>query len=84
MKPVVIYSGSHCPYCEKAKALLNTKNIPFAEHNARGNKMQEFMELAEKHNHFTIPMIFIDGQFIGGCDTLVALNNSGKLDEIVK
>lgn len=84
MKPVIVYSGAHCPYCEKAKMLLNKKDIPFTAYDARGVHMNEFMQLAEKYNHYTIPMIFIDGNFIGGCDDLLALNISGKLDELLK
>ncbi len=83
MKPVIIYSGAHCPYCERAKTLLKAKNIPFTDYNSRGDKMSEFMRLAEEHNHYTIPMIFIDGVFVGGCDQLMALEKSGKLNELL-
>lgn len=76
---VLIYSGKMCPYCDMAKDLLDLKKIPFVEKYANEH-METFQALAEKHHHRTVPMIFINDEFIGGYDDLVALNASGELE----
>ncbi|MDX8401298.1 MAG: glutaredoxin 3, partial [Mariprofundaceae bacterium] len=73
MAKVEIYSGEHCPYCMRAKALLKKKGVDFVEYDvhrepARREEMQRRAPGAR-----TIPQIFIDGAHIGGCDDLYAL-----------
>lgn len=65
-----------------AKDLLSAKGIEYKEVNAE-ESIEEFTSLAMKHNHRTVPMIFINDTFVGGFDQLKALNDSGKLDETV-
>lgn len=83
MKTVLIYSRAVCPYCDMAKNLFTAKNIDYIEKNAEEN-MEEFMLLAEKFSHRTVPMIFIGDEFIGGFDNLKALQDAGTLDEKLK
>lgn len=82
MKPIVIYTKSSCPYCVTAKELLSAKGLSFEERNAEEN-MEEFFALAEKHNHRTVPMIFIGGELIGGYTDLKAKEEAGELEKIV-
>jgi len=64
MKTILIYSRTICPYCDMAKNLFTTKGIQYIEKNAESD---EFLELAQKHSHMTVPMIFIGDEFVGGC-----------------
>lgn len=83
MSKVTVYSGPFCPYCDKAKALLARKNVAFEEFNVKEDavKLQEMLDRSGGRK--TIPQIFIDGRHIGGCDDLYALNDAGKLDELL-
>jgi len=83
MAQVVVYSGPQCPYCDQAKALLKRKNIDFEEHNVKedSEKLAEMLERSGGRR--TIPQIFINGNHIGGCDDLYALDRAGKLDEFL-
>jgi glutaredoxin 3 len=83
MPQVTVYSGPNCPYCDKAKALLKRKNIRFEDYNVKedAEKLEEMLEPSGGRK--SIPQIFINGQHIGGCDDLYALNDSGKFDQLL-
>jgi len=83
MAHVVVYSGPFCPFCTKAKALLDRKGVAYDEYNVREDeaKLQEMLE--KSNGKKTIPQIFIDDRHIGGCDDLYALNGAGKLDALL-
>ena len=78
MPEVVIYSTPFCPYCLRAKLLLEKKNIPFKEIGIMG-KPDKRKEMESLSGGFTVPQIIIDGTPIGGSDALVELDKSGKL-----
>lgn len=68
----IIYTTQTCPYCQSAKQLLQDKGIVFAE-IALDDKPDLRVELSEKFNGWrTVPMIILDGEFIGGYTELVA------------
>jgi len=78
---VEIYSKQNCPYCTKAKSLLNTMNIPFVEYKLDTHFTREI--LVEKFPHAkTYPVVVIDGFHIGGYSQLVeqinTINNSSQ------
>jgi glutaredoxin 3 len=79
MAQVTVYSGPNCPYCEKAKALLNRKNAAFEEFNVKADPAK-LEEMLTRSGRKTIPQIFINGTHVGGCDDLYALESAGKLD----
>lgn len=83
MADVEIYTKPWCPYCVRAKALLNRKNQSFREIDIGGEpgKRAEMVERAG--GRATVPQIFIDGRHVGGCDALMALDASGALDEML-
>ncbi len=82
---VIIYTLTYCPYCTKAKKLLNQKNISYEEIIVDNYNERQRLELQAKANgQRTLPQIFIDDKHIGGCDDLYALDKEGKLDELVK
>lgn len=83
MKKIVIYTTSVCPYCIRAKALLDRKGFTYEEINAEDEKIRD--EMIQKSGGMrTVPQIFIGDTHVGGSDDLYALDKEGKLDEMVK
>ena len=80
---VTVYSTNMCPYCVRAKQLLERKGIEYKEVNLSKEAPEVRLELMQKTNHRTVPQIFIKEQFIGGFDQLYALEREGKLDELL-
>ena len=79
---IEIYTQPWCPYCDRALALLKRKGVEFREIKAaHGTKEREEAMIRSGRN--SVPQIFIGGQHIGGCDDLVALDRSGKLDPLL-
>lgn len=80
---VEIYTKWGCPYCARAKTLLQTKGVEFEEYDITmgGPKRNEMLERAPGRT--TVPQIFIDGMHVGGSDDLAALNAQGKLDMLL-
>lgn len=83
MADVVIYSTTICPYCVRAKQLLERKGVQFKEINLSNEAPEVRVELMQRTNHRTVPQIFINDAFIGGFDQLYALEREGKLDQLV-
>ena len=80
---VKVYSTTVCPYCVRAKQLLERKGVAFTEINLSNEAPEVRMELIQKTKHRTVPQIFINDQFIGGFDQLYALEKEGKLDSLL-
>lgn len=80
---VEIYTKWGCPYCVRAKALLDGKGVAYAEYDITmgGPKRTEMLERVP--GAATVPQIIIDGAPVGGCDDLQALDRSGKLDPLL-
>jgi len=80
---VEIYTKGFCPYCWRAKHLLDEKGVEYAEIAVDyGGEAREQM-IQRANGRTTVPQIFIDGRHIGGCDDLMALERGGKLDELI-
>ncbi len=82
MKKVVIYSTPWCPYCIRAKMLLEKKGVEFTDINVSGDpaKRAEMEKLSKRR---TVPQIWIGTQHIGGCDELMQLERKGQLDALL-
>ena len=80
---VEVYSASYCPYCTKAKKLLESKHVKFKEIDVTDPTTRDDM-IKRSGGRKTVPQIFIDGQHIGGCDDMYALEEQGKLDALLK
>lgn len=80
---VEVYTKWGCPYCARAKQLLDGKGVAYEEFDVTmgGPKKAEMLERAPGHS--TVPSIFIDGVHVGGSDELAALNAQGKLDAML-
>ncbi len=75
MKKVEIYTWHFCPYCVRAKALLDKEGIAYTEHEISGDS-SALEALKKKTGSGTVPQIFVEGEFIGGCDDLHALHGN--------
>ena len=82
MKEVKIYSTNYCPFCVRAKKLLESKKIAFTEIDVTGDDDAR-RNLAEATGRKTVPQIFIGEALIGGFDDLDALNKQGKLEAML-
>ena len=83
MTEIIIYTTAVCPYCVRAKALLQRKGAVFQEIKITDDKTREEM-IKKSGGRMTVPQIFIGEKHVGGCDDLYALDAAGKLDEILK
>jgi glutaredoxin 3 len=79
---IEIYTKFACPYCFRAKLLLEEKGADYEEFDASGGPKREEM-LARSNGGTTVPQIFINGQHVGGSDDLAALDRAGKLDAML-
>ncbi len=82
MKHVKIYTGSNCPYCDKAKALLRKKGVAFEEIDVDVDR-EAMKRVVETTGRQTIPQIFVEDFHVGGCDDLYAYEELGKLDSLL-
>jgi glutaredoxin 3 len=80
---VEIYTKTFCGYCWRARGLLEEKGVEFEEYviDGGGSKREEMIQRA--HGRTTVPQIFINGQHIGGCNDLFALERDGKLNDLL-
>lgn len=83
MPKIEIYTTALCPYCRRAKALLDKKGVAYTEYavDAEPGKLDEMLKRSGGRR--TVPQIFIDGRGIGGSDDLHALDRQGKLDALL-
>jgi glutaredoxin 3 len=79
MADVVIYTTAVCPYCVRAKHLLQRKGVAYREVDVSHDYAAR-QALMEQTRRRTVPQIFINDEHIGGCDELYALERAGELD----
>lgn len=83
MAQIEIYTTALCPYCARAKLLLADKGAAFTEYDAPHGTPERKAAIERSGGRTTVPQIFINGQSIGGCDDLFALDRAGKLDPLL-
>jgi GrxC family glutaredoxin len=79
MRHIEIYSTQQCPYCVRARALLNAKGLDYEEIDVSVDQ-QIMHHMMERSGKRTVPQIFIDGESVGGFEQLSMLDSSGELD----
>jgi glutaredoxin 3 len=84
MAKVEIYTQPWCPFCERALHILSTKHADFQEIDAPHGSAAREEAKRRSGGRTTMPQIFIDGHHVGGCDELVALEQAGKLDTLLR
>jgi len=83
MKKVIIYTTKICPYCIKAKRLLDQKGVVYQELRVDENPELAVEARQKSGGRKTVPQIFINDFHVGGCDDLYALEQENKLDELL-
>jgi glutaredoxin 3 len=80
---IEIYTKSFCPYCWRAKALLDSKGVTYKEIAVDYGGAERQVMIQRAHGRSTVPQIFIADVHVGGCDDLMALDHAGKLDGLI-
>lgn len=83
MTKIKIYSKTTCPACVMAKDILDKKGVAYEE-IILDNKPEEIQELITRTGMKTVPQIFINDEFIGGCSDLMDLDKQKKLDPLLQ
>ena len=79
---IEMYATSWCPYCTRAKRLLERKGASYQEISIEEHPERR-AEMIRRSGRRTVPQIFIDGHHIGGSDELAALDEAGGLDRLL-
>ncbi|NMF82686.1 glutaredoxin 3 [Nodosilinea sp. P-1105] len=81
---VEIYTWSRCPFCIRAKALLDQKGIDYTEYCIDGDEVAR-SEMAKRANgRRSLPQIFINDHHVGGCDDLFDLDDRGEVEPLLQ
>lgn len=82
MKEILIYSSDYCPFCHRAKSLLDGKGLQYKEIVVDGNPALR-QEMALKAGRTSVPQVWIGDTHVGGSDELYALERAGSLDSLI-
>lgn len=80
---VEIYTWRFCPFCIRAKGLLDRKRVTYSEYLIDGDETARQAMIRRSEGRSTVPQIFINNRGIGGCDDLFALDQKGLLDQLL-
>jgi glutaredoxin 3 len=83
MPKVQLYSKQRCPYCVRAKGLLDRKGVPYEEIDVEHDEARRAW-LVEATGQRTVPQVFVDGRSLGGFSDIDALDKAGELDPILR
>ena len=84
MAKIEIYTKAFCPYCTRAKALLDGKGADFQEIDVTMDRASFDAMVAWSGGRRTVPQVFIHGTHVGGSDDLAALDAKGDLDAMLR
>jgi glutaredoxin 3 len=84
MARVEIYTKFMCPYCARAKRLLDEKGVAYEETEISGGGAKREEMIQRSGGRSTVPQIFIDGRHVGGSDDLAELERGGRLDPLLE
>jgi glutaredoxin 3 len=80
---IVMYSTGWCPYCDRARGLLERKGVAFREIKVDEDNTQRDIMLKRSGGRRAVPQIFIGDRHVGGFDDLYALDKAGELDKLL-
>lgn len=83
MPKVDVYSTAWCPFCVRAKMLLQQKGVTFTDLDVERDPSLRQQMVDRAPGSRTVPQIFIDDYHVGGCDQLFALERQGELDSLL-
>jgi glutaredoxin 3 len=78
-----VYTTRTCPYCIKAKRLLDQKSVSYTEIDVSDDADRRLKMVERANGRKTVPQIFINGHHVGGCDDLYALESTNQLDPLL-
>jgi glutaredoxin 3 len=81
MPNVVLYTTEHCPYCIRARLLLDKKHVEYTDIRIDTQPEKREEMIARANGGSTVPQIFIDDFHVGGFDDMAELDVLGELDE---
>jgi glutaredoxin 3 len=84
MADIEIYTQPYCPFCSRAKRILDGKGVSYREIHAPHGSPERAKAAERSGGRTTVPQIFIDGAHVGGCDDLQALDKAGRLEGLLK
>jgi len=84
MAEVTVYTRQLCGYCTAAKNLLSSKGVKYVEQDATFEPDLRKQMIQRSNGASTFPQIFFGDMHVGGCDDLMALDRSGKLNDALK
>jgi glutaredoxin 3 len=82
-KQVIVYTTDPCSFCARAKGLLTTRGIEYAEINLSRDPSGR-LELVQRTGMMSFPQILIGGKLVGGFSELLAAEQDGRLDELLQ
>lgn len=80
MPKVEVYSSPFCPFCYRAKKLLAAKGVEFEEIDVMMNPSRKAEMVERSGGRTSVPQVFVDGDYLGDCDGIYALDARGQLD----
>ena len=83
MASVEIYTWRACPFCVRAKQLLDRKGVNYTEFAIDGDEAARSAMASKSGGRRSVPQVFINGAHVGGCDDLYGLERSGQLDGLL-
>lgn len=83
MPKIEIYTTQLCPFCSRAKTLLQRKKADYEEIAVDMDPVKRKQMTERAGGRTSVPQIFIDGQHVGGCDDLYKLDYDDKLDAML-
>lgn len=83
MARVEIYTKFLCPYCTRAKKLLDGKGVRYEEHDITMDGEKRSAMIQRANGRTSVPQIFIDDRYVGGSDDLAILEQDGRLDHLL-
>ena len=83
MAEVELYTTPFCPYCTRARALLDRKGVAFTDIDITEEPGRRAEMIRRAGGRTSVPQIFIDGRHVGGSDELAALDADGELDRML-
>lgn len=83
MAKVEIYYWTTCPYCTRARALLDSKGVKYTGYDITGDEKARAKMVERTGGPKSVPQIFINNKHVGGCDDIHALDKKGQLDGLL-
>ena len=84
MVKIEIYSSLFCPYCARARRLLDQKGVEYTDIDVIADTSKRSEMVRRAGGRTSVPQIFVNGTHVGGCDELYALERQGKLDALLQ